>query len=97
MHNGIFRVPSPSNEPVLSYAPGTAERAELRAALESWRSELREIPCIIGGRRVRSGKLTDQRVPHRHREVIARYYQAGPSQVRAASRAASEAWHSWSR
>ena len=33
MFNGIFHIRKPTNEPVLSYAPGTRERDELKAQL----------------------------------------------------------------
>jgi len=47
--HGIFRVPEPVNEPVLSYAPGTHERAELQARLADLESRRLEIPLVIGG------------------------------------------------
>jgi len=34
MFNGIFHIPEPANEPILNYAPGSPERAELKAKLE---------------------------------------------------------------
>ncbi len=97
MPNGVFQVPPPSNEKILDYAPGSPERTELREQLEAWSAEPLEIPCIIGGREVRTGKIARQVMPHRHRQVIAEYHMAGERQVRAAIRAASEAWESWSR
>ncbi|RMG45746.1 MAG: L-glutamate gamma-semialdehyde dehydrogenase [Acidobacteria bacterium] len=97
MHNGIFDVPEPWNEPVKDYAPGSPERAELKERLSDWMSAPREIPCVIGGRRVRTGRLAEQRMPHRHRQAVAHVHQAGPRQVRAAVRAAREAWEEWSR
>ena len=49
MTHGIVNVPDPVNEPVLSYAPGSAERASLQDRLESMLAERIEIPVIIGG------------------------------------------------
>ncbi|MBP7146080.1 MAG: L-glutamate gamma-semialdehyde dehydrogenase [Acidobacteria bacterium] len=97
MANAVFRVPSPFNEPVKSYAPGTPERAEIRRRLEEMAGETMEIPCVIGGRAVRTGRTLEQRIPHDHRRVLARVHQAGPREVQAAIRAAGEAWQSWSR
>ncbi len=97
MPNGVFRVPPPVNEPVKSYAPGTAERSELQAQLRALSSDVLDIPCIIGGREVRTGRLAEQRVPHRHRQVLARVHMAGPREVNAAINAAREAWEAWSR
>lgn len=97
MPNGVYRVPLPKNEAVLGYAPGSPERSELREQLGAWSGEEMEIPCIIGGRRVRTGQMTTQVLPHRHRHVLVRYHQAGPRQVKAAIKAARQAWESWSR
>ena len=60
------RVPLPTNEPVLSYAPGTAERAQLKAALSVLGAEKPDIPLLIGGAEVRTGKTFEVRSPHRH-------------------------------
>ena len=53
--NGVRRVPTPVNEPVKSYAPGSPERAELKARLETMSNERVDIPLIIGGREIRTG------------------------------------------
>jgi 1-pyrroline-5-carboxylate dehydrogenase len=93
--NATFKIPAPYNEPVLSYAPGTEERRTLRARLGELSREELEIPLVIGGREVRTGKLADVRVPHRHTHRLARFHQAGPSEVQAAidaARAARPAW-----
>ena len=97
MLNGLSRVPLPANEPVKSYAPGTDERAELKEELARWNGDPLEIPCVIGGRRVRTGKFGRQKVPHDHRRDVARYHKAGAGQIQAAVRAARIAWESWSR
>ncbi len=97
MPNGVYRVPPPVNEPVRSYAPGTAERAELKSQLEKLSADAIEIPCVIGGREVRTRNLSEQRIPHRHRQVLARVHQAGPREVNAAIAAARDAWAGWSR
>ena len=97
MPNGVYRVPEPKNEPVLSYAPGTPERAAVKEELQRLLAEPMEIPCVIGGREVRTGKISLQRLPHDHRHVLARVHMAGPREVRMAIRAAREAWESWSR
>ena len=50
MSAGIFQVPKPVNEPVRGYAPGSPERASLRATLDRMASERIEIPLSIGGK-----------------------------------------------
>ena len=51
MFNGIFHITKPENEPVLSYAPGTRERAELKAVLEDMLANPVEVPCSGAWRR----------------------------------------------
>jgi len=97
MANGIFSVPPPRNEPVLSFAPGTAERTALQAACASMSRREIEIAPVIGGRRVRTGKTARAVMPHEHGHVLARWHRAGPKEVQKAIAAAREAWHDWSR
>jgi 1-pyrroline-5-carboxylate dehydrogenase len=95
MANGRPRIPAPRNEPVLTYAPGTSERAALQARLAELSSQEIEIPLVIGGREVRTGRLAETRVPHRHAQRLARWHQAGPAEVQAAIDAAQQARRAW--
>src|SRR5256712_1176309 len=94
--NATPKIPVPANEPVLSYAPGTSERVELKKALKDLSSHQLEIPLVIGGKEVRTGKTVDAVMPHCHHHVLAKVHQAGPAEVQAAIKAAGEAWHDWS-
>ncbi len=93
---GRYLPPAPVNEPILSYAPGTPERAALKAELDRMSNEVVEIPLIIGGEEVRTGRVVDVTMPHDHRHVLARVHQAGPEEARAAIEAARKAWNEWS-
>jgi 1-pyrroline-5-carboxylate dehydrogenase len=95
--NAIPRVPTPVNEPVLSYAPGTPERAALKQTLADLSGQVIDIPLVIGGKEVRTGRTKDVTLPHCHGRVIAKVHQAGPAEIEAAVRAALAAWHDWSR
>jgi 1-pyrroline-5-carboxylate dehydrogenase len=95
MANGAFRIPAPRNEPNLSYAPGTPERAALKAKLAELSSREIEIPLVIGGREVRTGRIAEVRVPHRHGHRLARFHQAGPAEVQQAAEAAMAARRAW--
>jgi len=95
--NGVFRVPQPTNEPIRAYAPGSPERRSLKAKLAEMRGREIEIPLVIGGEDVRTGKLGTCIVPHDHKHVLARYHKAGKAQVERAVTAAREARSSWSR
>src|SRR2546430_17417313 len=90
--NSTLRIPVPTNEPVLSYAPGTAERLELKKSLKELSARQIEIPLVIGGKEVRTGKTIDAVMPHCHHHVLAKVHQGGPAEVRAAIAAAREAW-----
>jgi 1-pyrroline-5-carboxylate dehydrogenase len=95
MANGLYRIPAPRNEPVLTYAPGTPERSALKARLAELSAREIEIPLVIGGREVRTGRTADARVPHRHAQRLARWHQAGKAEVQAAIEAAMQARKSW--
>ena len=94
--NSIPKIPVPVNEPVLTYAPGTPERAELKKTVKELSARQLEIPLVIGGREVRTGKTVEAVMPHCHRHVVAKVHQAGAPEVQAAIRAAGEAWRDWS-
>jgi 1-pyrroline-5-carboxylate dehydrogenase len=95
---GVRRVPDPVNEPTRAYAPGSPERAELKARLASMAAEKIEIPLVIGGREIRTGRIEKAVMPHNHRHVLAEYHMAGPEHVEqaiAAAAAARREWPSW--
>jgi 1-pyrroline-5-carboxylate dehydrogenase len=94
--SGTIRVPPPVNEPVFSYAPGTPERAALKARLAELSAESIEIPLIIGGEEIRTGRTSTAVMPHDHRHVLATWHMAGPAEVKLAIDAARDAWNSWS-
>jgi 1-pyrroline-5-carboxylate dehydrogenase len=94
---GIFRLPEPQNEPVRSYAPGTPERASLQKRLEQMRNERIEIPCVIGGKDVKTGNLREAVMPHDKDHVLAEVHQGGAAEVEQAIEASAEAWRDWSR
>jgi len=90
------KIPAPVNEPVLSYAPGTRERAELKQTLKDMGGRQIEIPVVVGGKEIRTGRTVDAVMPHCHNHVLAKVHQAGPDEVAAAVAAARGAWREWS-
>jgi 1-pyrroline-5-carboxylate dehydrogenase len=94
---GIFRIPTPVNEPVRDYAPGSPERASLQLRLEQMKSERIEIPLVIGGKDVTTGNLKQAVMPHDKEHVLADVHQAGPKEVEDAIKASAEAWDDWHR
>ncbi|HEY7541118.1 MAG TPA: L-glutamate gamma-semialdehyde dehydrogenase [Methylomirabilota bacterium] len=97
MSNGIFSVPTPRNEPVLAYTPGSPERKALRAELDRMGGQVVEVTPRIGGRRVTTGRTAEAVMPHDHRHVLAVWHKAGASEVQRAIDAAGTAHRAWSR
>ncbi len=95
MHDAIVQVPDPVNEPISSYAKGSPEKARLKAALAEVEKEVVEIPCVVGGQRVHTGRIREVVMPHRHRHVVARFHAAEPDTAERAIRAALEARRDW--
>ena len=95
MSDGIFTVPTPQNEPVLSYAPGTPQRTSLKARLDELAANPIDIPLVIGGREVRTGKIAEVVMPHDHGHVLASYHQGGAAEVAQAIDAAASARREW--
>ncbi len=96
MSQGIQAVPRPNNEPVRGYEAGSADRTALQAELDRQSNQVVEIPVIIGGREIRTGKIAEVRSPHNHSHVLARYHEATPDLVEEAVAAADDAWRTWS-
>ena len=94
--SGIIRVPTPVNESVLSYAPGSTERAALSVRLAEMSAQRIDIPLIIGGEEVRTGRTSQAVMPHDHGHVLADWHMAGPAEVARAIAASREAWATWS-
>jgi 1-pyrroline-5-carboxylate dehydrogenase len=92
----LANIPQPHNEPVLSYAPGSAERTALKGALNALGSERPDIPAVVGGREIRSGITQDVVSPHCHARVLAKLHLADLATIDAAVRSAVEAQRDWS-
>lgn len=93
--NGFFNVPVPVNEPVLNYAPGSAERAALKAALAEGRSKQLDIPMYIGSNEVRSGNTMDLRCPHDHQHKLGNFHISNKEHITQAIDAALAAKENW--
>jgi len=95
MTNAIFQLPESYNEPSVSYAPGKAERALLKAELDrQYRLEV-DIPLIISGQEIRTGKLHKVVCPHEHGHVLGHFHEAGEPEIRMAIDAALKAKFAW--
>ena len=97
MTAGVFNLPDPTNEPVRDYPPGSPERASLKARLDEMAGRKIEIPMVIGGREVRTGRTATAVMPHDHEHVLAEYHRGGEAEVAQAIEAAAAAREEWSR
>jgi len=95
MLKGFFNVPVPVNEPIREYAPGSPERAELKAMLAELRSQVIDIPMYIGGEEVRSENKKQLSPPHDHKHTIGWYHHGDASHVDQAINAALDAKEAW--
>ena len=95
MSAGRDVIPQPSNEPVRGYAPGSAERASLQAAVTARATEVVEIPCVLGGEHVFTGNTQPVTMPCDHGHVIANVHMAGPAEVKRAIDASLAAKAEW--
>ena len=94
--NGSFAAPHPANEQVRSYAPESTERASLQSTLARLSGERIELPLVIGGREVTTGRLEPAVMPHAYLHVLADAHLAEPGHIQAAIDAARSAFQFWS-
>jgi 1-pyrroline-5-carboxylate dehydrogenase len=96
MSAGYFSYPIPLNEPVLSYAPGSPERAALKKALAELKKEELDIPMYIGGEEVRTGDKKALHPPHEIAHTLGYFHRGTADHVRQAIDIALNVRESWS-
>lgn len=95
MNLGYFNYPMPANEPVLSYAPGSAEKKRLKEVLAELKSTKVDVPMYIGADEVRTGKKLPLNPPHEHQHVLGYYHEGDASHVKKAIAAALRVKDKW--
>src|SRR5512133_1801715 len=95
MNNAIFSIHRPKNEPVLSYIQGSPERTALEKELKRISSENIEIPLIVNGQEIRTGRTGTVVMPHDHKHILATYHMAGEKETAEAIEAAQNAKEEW--
>src|SRR5690606_6719466 len=95
MPEGVFNVPVPKNDPVLSYAPGSPERGLLEQAIQSARSATMDIPMVIGGKEVKGERKVAIRPAHDHQHTLGYFYEGDVAHVTQAIKAALQARTEW--
>ena len=97
MKNWTHTTPTAKNEPVLDYRPDSPETKALKAELKRQESTQVDIPCIINGEEIRTGKTSSISSPHNHQRSLGQYHQAGPAEISKAIDGSQKAFESWSR
>ncbi|MEN9953361.1 MAG: L-glutamate gamma-semialdehyde dehydrogenase [Bacteroidota bacterium] len=95
MNNGHYSLPLPKNETVLSYAPGTPERARLKEVLAELKSKQVDVPMYIGGKEVKTGNKIAIRPPHEKKHILGHFHYGEAKHVKAAINAALTAKADW--
>ena len=95
MNNAYPETPTPENEPVLSYEPGSEERRSVQQRLQELRNQTVEIPAFIDGEPVYSGTPSKVVPPHDHQHLLGEVHQCGADEVEDAIDAAMEAKAEW--
>ncbi|GAB4585129.1 L-glutamate gamma-semialdehyde dehydrogenase [Nocardia sp. IFM 10818] len=94
--DAIATTPPPANEPVGTFAPGSPERARLRAKLTELAATPTEVHNVIGGRHRRTdGPAIDVVQPHNHAAILGTVTAAAADDVREAVAAATAAAPGW--
>ncbi|MBU1371942.1 MAG: L-glutamate gamma-semialdehyde dehydrogenase [Bacteroidetes bacterium] len=95
MLKGFFKVPTPTNEPIYSYAPGSKEKALLKAALAEARSKQIDIPMYIGAEEIKTSHKKPLSPPHDHQHLLGHFSYGDKSHVTKAINAALAAKKDW--
>ena len=97
MANRIAQVPYPTNEPILSYAPGSTEKKEVLEMYDRLYTTTTEIPMRIGNRDVTTDETASMHPPHDHQHQLGVYHKANKKNIEDAIATALEARKAWSQ
>ena len=95
MQFGYFNYPTPINEPVLSYAPGSPEKLALKKALVSLKKKNLDIPMYINGKAVRTGKKVAIHPPHELSHTLGHFHLGNKQHVIQAINTSLKVRESW--
>lgn len=97
MNNSILSIPTPVNEPVRSYAPGSPERKSIQNKLSELKAKEIEIPAIIGGKEIFTQRTEAVTSPHEHSHVLGTFHKCEQKEADMAIKACMDARNEWSR
>lgn len=95
MGKGFFEVPVAINEPIKTYAPGTAEREEVLKAYKEMYKNTVDVPLYINGKEVWTGDTATMSPPHDHKHSLGTYHKATKEHIKTAISGALEARKKW--
>jgi len=95
MNNCNSQIPVPKNEPVLSYTSDSNETKDLKTALKTLSAMETEVPIVINGKSIRTGKTEVITQPHKHSHKLGHYHKAGPDEVKSAIQGALSVAKDW--
>lgn len=95
MANAFFDLPKAKNEPVLSFAPGSAERKALKGAIQELKSKQTDLPMYIGGKAVTTDEKVPVTPPHDHQHILGHFNKGNSEHVQQAIAAALAAKAEW--
>lgn len=97
MLKGFFKVPTPVNEPVLTYGPGTTEKKNLKEEIKRRKSTIIDIPMYIDGKEVRTNNKISLHPPHEHKHTLGHFHLGDKTHVDQAINAALNAKEKWNK
>jgi 1-pyrroline-5-carboxylate dehydrogenase len=97
MPKGNYKIPTPINEPVKAYAPGSAERQRLMDTYHNMYNSHLEVPLYIGGKAIKTEKKHIICPPHEHQKQIGTAYIGDATHMGAAIDAALNAKAQWAQ
>ncbi|WFD33291.1 L-glutamate gamma-semialdehyde dehydrogenase [Malassezia cuniculi] len=93
---GEFKLPDIQNEPMRNYEPGSKDRAELQKAVdEILNGAPFEVPIVVNGKEIKTGKKAKQLNPANHAQAVCEYYEADESIVAEAIEGSLKAKQAW--
>jgi len=95
MNNTVFKFDEPKNEKIYDFSSNCESRAKVQSELEKQSTTEIEIPLIIDGKEIRTGKTAKVTMPHNHKHVLATYHMATEKEVKLAIDAANKAKRQW--
>ena len=97
MANSVFKVPQPTNELILPYSPGSAEKEAVLTTYFKMYNETIEVPMRIGNQNITTKETASMQPPHDHKHKLGVYHKANKAHINKAIGVALQAHRSWSQ